>query len=96
MAQKTAAKLKKSLGAKHCDDLMDLMDQQEDAKQDADDLSPGRGRSKGVPKEDLSDDEEDTKEEEGNEEEYERAVEAIMNANIEDGSAVEMLLVGHS
>jgi hypothetical protein len=39
-----------------------------------------------VPKEGLSDDEDDAKEEEANEEEYEKAVDAIMNANIEDGT----------
>ena len=82
-AKNTAAKLKKGLGAKSIDDLMDLMDKQ-DAKQDADDSSPRRGRSKGLPEEDLSDDEEDTKEEEANEEEYAKAVEAIINANIEE------------
>jgi hypothetical protein len=62
---------------------MELMDQQ-----DADDSSPRCGRSKGVPKEDLSDDEEEeeTEEEEANEEHDEKAVEAIMNTNIEDGT----------
>jgi hypothetical protein len=93
-AKNAAAKLKKCLGVKDCDDLMDRMD-----KQDAEDSSPRRGRSKGLPKEDLSDDEEDAKEEEANEEEYQKAkeeeaneeeyvkaVEAIMNANIEDGT----------
>jgi hypothetical protein len=81
---------------------MHAMDQQ-DAKEDADNSSRRRGRSKEVPKEDLSDDEEDakeeeaneeeykkaeedTKEEEANEEEYKNAIEAIMNANIEDGT----------
>ena len=44
------------------------------------------GRSKGVPKKDLPDDEEDAKEEETNEKEYEKAVDAILNANIEDGT----------
>jgi hypothetical protein len=48
MAKNAAAKLKKSLGVKDCDDLLNLMDQQ-DAKQDADDSSPLDGRSKGVP-----------------------------------------------
>jgi hypothetical protein len=101
-AKKAAAKLKKSLGLKDCDDLMHAMDQQ-DAKEDADNSSRRRGRSKGVLKEDLSDDEEDakeeeaneeeykkaevdTKEEEANEEEYKNAIEAIMDANIEDGT----------
>jgi hypothetical protein len=96
-AKNAAAKLKKCLGVKDCDDLMDRMD-----KQDAEDSSPRRGRSKGLPKEDLSDDEEDAKEEEVNEEEYQKAkeeeaneeeyvkaVEAIMNANIEDGTKHE-------
>jgi hypothetical protein len=57
--QEYSAKLKKSLGVKDCDDLMNLMDQH-GAKQDADDSSllDWWKRSKGDPKEDLRYDEE--------------------------------------
>ena len=79
MAKKAAAKLEKSLGASNCDDLMEAMDQQ-DAKEDAANSPQRCGRSK----EEMSDDEEDTREEDANEEEYMKAVEAIINANIED------------
>ena len=81
-AKKAAAKLKKSLGASNCDGLMAAMGQQ-DAKEDAENSYQRRRRSK---EEDLSDDEVDSEEEEANEEEYVKAVEAIMNANIEDGT----------
>jgi hypothetical protein len=84
-AKNAAAKMKKSFGVKDIDDLMEQMDK-EDAKQDADDSSVHGGGRKKIPKEDLSDDEEDTEEEDAIEEEYEKAVDAIMNANIEDST----------
>ena len=77
-----AAKLKKRLGAENIDDLINQMTEQ-DTKENADDSSPSLGRSK---KEDLPDEEEDTKEIAANKQEYAKAIEAVMNANIEDGT----------
>jgi hypothetical protein len=47
-AKKAAAKLKKSLGLKDCDDLMDAMDQQDAKEADAENSSRRRGRSRAM------------------------------------------------
>ncbi len=68
MAKNAAAKLKKSLGVKDCDDLVNLSwTSRMPSRTPTIHLHVIGGSSKGVRKEDLPDDEEDAKEEEANE-----------------------------